>query len=105
MGGGVDDNTHRPGSCLMNHLYDFTFMITLAKQNGQVILGGNASAERFDIVQSISPINLGLSGAQQVQVRAVEYMDRLGTHLMSLEPTWEIAWQISVDAAKLRAVA
>lgn len=80
-------------------------MIPLAKQNGQIIFGGNASAERFDIGQGIPPVNLGLSGAQQVQVRAVEYMDRLGTHLMSFEPTWEIAWQISVDAAKLRAVA
>ena len=77
---------------LMDEVDQFAFAVGLPAIGVQSELRGGVRAELLDIGERGMAIGLGLAGPQQVEVRAVEHVDRLGRRLGHPEFRQEWLW-------------
>src|SRR5699024_6072873 len=66
---------------LVHGIDEPALMVALDAAGGQACLGGGVGAHRFDVGQSGAAVDLGLTLAEEVEVRAVEDTDLRHGHL------------------------
>ena len=72
IGCGVDDDTCRCTARFLHPIDQLTFVVGLMKANRQPQILGQCRTRLGHVIQGLGPVNLGLTQAQKVQVRAVQ---------------------------------
>src|SRR5262245_44989148 len=75
---GIDDQSCRAGSCLLNPRHQLALVVALAKLYRKSKLGGFTLASCAHVVESLLAIDLRLAGPKQVEIGAVQDVDRFG---------------------------
>src|ERR1700753_3344297 len=81
--GGIDDDAAGSFACIVNPIDDFVFTIALMKLDVEFQFGSQRAAVLLDVGQCLTPIDVRLTLAEQVQVRAVQNIDN-AAHRASL---------------------
>src|SRR5699024_3579420 len=81
IGPGIDDRPDGGVPRLVHGIDETALMVALDAGGGQARLGGGGGAHRLDVGQSGAAVDLGLTLAEEVEVRAVEDKDLRHGHL------------------------
>src|SRR5262245_49073634 len=77
-GAGIDDQSCRACSCLLNPRHQLALVVALAKLYRKSKLDGFTLASCAHVVESLLAIDLRLPGPKQVEIGAVQDVDRFG---------------------------
>ena len=75
VGSCIQNNHIKMAPCLLNPGNYFAFKVGLTEINGDLQLSGPFSDLSLDLSQARPPINLRLSLAKQIQIRAIQEED------------------------------
>jgi hypothetical protein len=76
---GIDDDAGRfPGVSVVDEVDQFAFAIRLPAIGLEAVFGCSLSAQFLDVGERGMAVGFGLAGPQQIEVRTVEHVNRLG---------------------------
>ncbi|MNL39310.1 hypothetical protein D3C87_1615810 [compost metagenome] len=82
-GGRVDHDPGATTACGVNPVEQFAFMVGLAKFHCQAELFSGAAAQGGNVSEGFVAVGRRFTGAEQVQIRAVEYQNDRGHRCFS----------------------
>ena len=79
---GIDDDAGRfPGVSVVDEVDQFAFTVRLPAIGLEAVFGCSLSAQFLDVGKRGMAVGFGLAGPQQIEVRTVEHVNRIGSCL------------------------